>query len=195
MIWNERYAHPEYIFGIQPNDFLVSAAHHIPHGKVLCLGEGEGRNAVYLASLGYQVTAVDQSAMGLAKAQKLAAQQNVQIETVVADLAEFVIQPRSWQGIISIFCHLPSALWLQVFTQAAAGLVVGGVLLLEAYTPRQLEFETGGPKSIDMLLPLERIQQLQGLQWQIAHETERLVVEGTSHTGHAAVVQIVARAI
>lgn len=125
-MWDEWYGKPGSVYGTNPNDFLVSVAPRIPQGRILCLGEGEGRNAVYLASLAYEVVAVDQSEVGLAKAEKLAAQQGVKIKTIVADLADFIIEPKSWQGVVSIFCHLPSALWEQVHRDAVAGLTLGG---------------------------------------------------------------------
>jgi SAM-dependent methyltransferase len=190
-MWNERYGKPEYAFGTKPNDFLVSVASQIPQGRILCLGEGEGRNAVYLASLGYEVVAVDQSEVGLAKAEKLAAQQGVQIQTIVADLAGFIIEPNTWQGVVSIFCHLPSVLWQQVHSDAIAGLTSGGMLVLESYTPRQLEFKTGGPSNEDMLVSLETVKsKLTRLHWKIAREIDREVLEGSYHTGLAAVVQV-----
>jgi SAM-dependent methyltransferase len=89
-MWNEWYGKPGYVYGTDPNDFLVSVASRIPLGRVLCLGEGEGRNAVYLASLGHEVVAVDQSEVGLAKAEALATQKGVKIKTIAADLAEFI---------------------------------------------------------------------------------------------------------
>jgi SAM-dependent methyltransferase len=194
-MWNERYGKPEYAFGTKPNDFLVSVASQIPQGRILCLGEGEGRNAVYLASLGYEVVAVDQSEVGLAKAEKLAAQQGVQIQTIVADLAELIIEPNTWQGVVSIFCHLPSALWRQVHSAAIVGLTSGGMLVLELYTPRQLEFKTGGPNNVDMLVSLETVKsKLTELHWKIAREVDREVLEGAYHTGLAAVVQILGEA-
>ncbi len=194
-MWNERYGKPEYAFGTRPNDFLLSVASQIPQGRILCLGEGEGRNAVYLASLGYEVVAVDQSEVGLAKAEKLAEQQGVQIQTIVANLAEFVIESKSWQGIVSIFCHLPSALWQKVTRDAIAGLTTGGMLVLEAYTPRQLEFKTGGPSDVDMLVSLETAKsKLTGLDLKIAQELDREVIEGAYHNGMAAVVQILGEA-
>lgn len=137
-MWNERYSAPEYAYGTKPNDFLVSVASKIPPGRVLCLAEGEGRNAVYLASLGYEVVAVDQSSVGLAKAEQLAAQRHVKIQTITANLADFMVEPKSWQGIVSIFCHLPSALRRQVHRAAVAGIKQEGVFVLEAYAPRQL---------------------------------------------------------
>ncbi len=194
-MWNERYGKPEYAFGTAPNDFLVSVASQIPQGRILCLGEGEGRNAVYLASLGYDVVAVDQSEVGLAKAEKLATQHGVKIQTIVADLADFVIEPKSWQGVVSIFCHLPSTLWQQVHRDAVKGLTSGAMLVLEAYTPRQLAFNTGGPSSVDMLVSVEAVKsKLTGLDWKIAQELDREVIEGKYHTGMAAVVQVLGEA-
>ena len=85
-MWDQRYAVGEYVYGTRPNDFLTSVVDRLPMGRVLCLAEGEGRNAVFLAEQGFEVTAVDSSAVGLAKARKLAGQRGVHIETVVADL-------------------------------------------------------------------------------------------------------------
>jgi 2-polyprenyl-3-methyl-5-hydroxy-6-metoxy-1,4-benzoquinol methylase len=194
-MWNEWYGKPGYVYGTNPNDFLVSVASRIPQGRILCLGEGEGRNAVYLASLGYEVFAVDQSEVGLAKAEKLAAQQGVKIKSIVADLADFIIKPKSWQGVVSIFCHLPTALWEQVHRDAVAGLTPGGMWVLEAYTPRQLEFGTGGPSNLDMLVSLETVKsKLEGLDWKIAQELDREVIEGAHRSGMGAVVQILGEA-
>jgi SAM-dependent methyltransferase len=194
-MWDEWYGKPGYVYGTNPNDFLVSVAPQIPQGRILCLGEGEGRNAVYLASLGYEVVAVDQSEVGLAKAEKLAAQQDVKIKTIVADLADFIIEPKSWQGVVSIFCHLPSALWEQVHRDAVAGLTLGGMWVLEAYTPRQLEFGTGGPNNLDMLVSLETVKsKMEGLDWKIAQELDREVIEGAHRSGMGAVVQILGEA-
>lgn len=194
-MWDERYSLPEYAFGTQPNDFLVSVASKIPQGRVLCLGEGEGRNAVYLASLGYEVVAVDQSKIGLAKAEQFATQQQVKIHTIAADLADFVIEPKSWQGIVSIFCHLPSPLWRRVHRSAVAGLTRGGLLILEAYTPRQLQWKTGGPKNLDMLVSLDLVRsELADLDFEVLQEVERNITEGVYHNGMSAVIQVLGKA-
>ncbi|MEZ5787512.1 MAG: class I SAM-dependent methyltransferase [Xanthobacteraceae bacterium] len=190
-MWNERYGKPGYAYGTEPNEFLVSVAPDIPQGKVLCLGEGEGRNAVYLASLGHEVVAVDQSVVGLAKAQKLAAERGVRIQTIVADLDGFKIEAKSFQAVVSIFCHLPTALWARVMTAAVAGLAPGGVFVLEAYTPDQLKYGTGGPREPERLLSLETAKAtLTGVRWKIAREIERDVTEGEYHSGRASVVQL-----
>lgn len=192
-MWNERYSQPGYAFGKNPNDFLVEVIDQIPKGRVLCLAEGEGRNAVYLAQQGCQVTAVDASEVGLAKAQNFALERSVGIETITADLAEFQIQPNAWDAIISIFCHLPLPLRAQVHRQVVAGLCPGGVFVLEAYTPRQLEFKTGGPPNAELLMDLTTLrQELDGLEFKRAVEIEREIQEGLFHQGHSAVVQVLA---
>ena len=105
-MWNERYAEAGYAYGTEPNDFLVAHAAQIPPGRVLCLAEGQGRNAVWLAQQGYDVTAVDLSEVGLAKAQQLAAERGVQLTTIQADLAQFTIEPQTWDGIVSRYSFL-----------------------------------------------------------------------------------------
>ncbi len=190
-MWNERFSGLEYIYGTEPNDFLVSVTSKIPQGQVLCLGDGEGRNGTYLASLGYKVVAVDQSIVGLAKAQKLAQEKQVEISTIHANLADFIIEPQAWDGIVSIFCHLPSDLRSRVYHQAVQGLKPNGVFVLEAFAPEQLQYNTGGPKNIDMLPSLNMLQQeLAGLQWKIGRALERDLDEGRYHDGRASVIQI-----
>ncbi len=193
-MWNERYSAPEYIYGTEPNDFLREQVSALPPGgRLLCLAEGEGRNAVFLAGQGFAVTAVDLSEVGLAKAAALATQRGVQIDIVHADLAAFDLGQERWDGIISIFCHLPSAVRQPLYARLAAALRPGGVLLLESYTPRQLAFGTGGPRDVDMLIDVDTLsRELPGLHFDLLQEVEREIVEGTFHTGMAAVVQAVA---
>jgi SAM-dependent methyltransferase len=192
-MWDVRYSAPDYAYGTAPNDFLVSVAAQIPKGTVLSLAEGEGRNAVYLAGLGYKVLGVDASAVGLGKAQRLADERGVTIETRVADLATFNIEPEAWDAVVSIFCHLPSGIRGSVHRKLVAGLRPGGVLVLEAYTPAQLALKTGGPPTEDMLMTLDKLRtELEGLQFIHARELERDVIEGKFHTGRGAVVQVVA---
>jgi SAM-dependent methyltransferase len=192
--WDEKYGAPGHYYGTEPNGFLREHHAAIPAGgRVLCLAEGEGRNAVFLAQQGYRVVAVDQSPVGLRKAQALAAERGVQIETVVADLADYRIAPGHWDGIVSIWCHLPQPLRSDVHGQVVAGLRSGGVFLLEAYTPAQLQYGTGGPKSVDLLPTLAQLRtELDGLELVQAAEREREVREGHGHTGLSAVVDIVA---
>lgn len=134
MNWNERYSEPGFAYGTAPNDFLVSVVDRIPKGRILSLAEGEGRNAVYLASLGYEVTGVDGSKVGLQKAMELAKEHGVAITTIQADLGEFVIEAGQWDGIIACYCHVPSEIRVPLHQAAVRGLKPGGVFVLEAFS-------------------------------------------------------------
>lgn len=193
-MWDERYQGDDFVYGTEPNDFLRSQVDYLPAGRILCLAEGEGRNAVFLAQQGFAVTAVDQSSVGLAKAERLAAQRGVQIETVVADLAGFHIDPDSWDGIVSIFVHTPPPVRRHIHREVVGGLKSGGLFVLEAYRPEQLQYNTGGPPVAEMMMDLSGLRaELVGLDFEYAEETVREVQEGPLHHGRGAVVQIRAR--
>lgn len=193
MDWDQRYSEPGYAYGTTPNDFLVTAEKYLPRGgQVLSLAEGEGRNAVFLAAEGHHVTAIDASSVGLIKAEKLACQTNVHIRTLHTDLSQYIPDEAAWDGVISIFCHLPEQSRQRLHERVVRSLRPGGVLLLEAYAPEQLGYGTGGPPTALLLASMEQLQQeLHGLQWQHAWAGARQVVEGLYHTGEAAVIQLV----
>lgn len=192
--WDERYRAQEYAYGREPNTFLRSEAHRIPPGPVLCLAEGQGRNAVFLASLGHDVTAVDFSLEGLRKAEQLARERGVTITTVHADLADFEAQASAFSGIVSIFAHVPPSVRKHVHGWIPRALRPGGVFLLEAYTPAQLAHGTGGPRDAALLMSLEDLrEELAPLAIELGREVERDVHEGTFHAGPSATVQLVAR--
>lgn len=193
-MWDERYAAAEYVYGTEPNDFLVTAAPRIPMGRVLSLADGEGRNGVYLATLGYDVTSVDASPVGLGKARRLAAARGVRLTTIEADLAAFEIAAGSWEGIVSIFCHLPAPLRGRIHQQVVRGLSPGGVFILEGYSERQLQYGTGGPPAVELLFTADAVRtEVRGLELLHAGEFEREVHEGTLHRGLSSVVQLIAR--
>lgn len=192
-MWDERYAGKDFFYGREPNDFLRDHAAQLPKGRVLCLAEGEGRNAAFLAQQGFQVTAVDQSAVGLAKARALSSERNVSIQTVQTDLGTFEPAAGYWQGIVSIWAHMPAPARASLHQRCVAGLASGGVFLLEAYTPRQIEKRTGGPADPFLLMNVEDLRrELTGLHFLLAREIERDVREGAGHNGISAVVQILA---
>jgi len=193
-MWNERYDTDDYQFGVKPNDFLVEKAGDLPTGKTLCLADGEGRNGVYLAKLGHMVTGIDLSKKGQTKARKLAELEKVQLELIEANLVEYDLGEAKWDCIVSIFFHLPSKIRRVVHEKVANALKPGGALILEAYTPRQLEFGTGGPPIADALMTLDALEgDFPDLQFEYAIEKEREVIEGNLHSGHASVVQLLAR--
>lgn len=190
--WDERFSEPGYYYGEEPNDFLRSVAGRFaPRSRILSLAEGEGRNAVFLAALGHQVTAVDASPAGLRKAEALAAKRGVDLTMVQADLATYPIAAGAWDAIVAIFCHLPPEIRAAVHRRTVAGLRPGGLFVLEAYTPAQLAFGTGGPQVAELLMRLDDLRtELAGLDLDIGQEVEREVLEGRGHTGRSAVVQI-----
>ena len=192
--WDERYDSPEYMFGTEPNDCVRELAHLLPPGRVLSLADGEGRNGVFLAQRGYAVTSIDASTVASAKAARLAADRGVAMTTIVANLLEHDIGRGEWQGIVSIFFHLPSAVRREMHARVAEALAPGGVVVLEAYTPKQLEYRTGGPPVADMLMTLAALREdFGGLE--ILHGEERIreISEGKLHVGTSAVVQFAAR--
>jgi SAM-dependent methyltransferase len=192
-MWDERYSAEEFVYGTAPNAYLVSVIDRLPRGRVLCVAEGEGRNAVYLAQCGCEVLAVDASRVGLQKAARLARERGVHIETVVADLADFVIEPQGWDAVVSIFCHLQPQLRETLHRRVVEGLRPGGVLALEAYRPQQIHYATGGPACADMMPSLAQLrEELRGLEFEHAVEIDRDVSEGRYHTGKGAVVQVLA---
>ena len=131
--------------------------------------------------------------MGLEKTEKLAKENNVSVETVCADLADFIIEPNSWDAIVSIWVSIPSVVRRVLHKKVVGGLRTGGTFLLEAYTPQQLDFGTGGGNQIDLMVSLDSLQEeLKGLHFDIARETIREVHEGKYHNGQSAVVQVLA---
>jgi len=190
--WDDRYRSGGYAYGVEPNDFLRDEAARIPRGRVLCLAEGEGRNAVYLASLGHAVTAVDLSSEGLRKAGLLAKERGLVLELVQADLATYHLEASAFSGIVSIFAHLPAPARQRLHAQVARALVPDGVFVLESYRPEQLAFDTGGPRDAALLPTLaELTAALSELDLIVARDAERTIHEGIFHDGQSATVQIV----
>ena len=191
-MWDDRYASDDYVYGTEPNDYLRRQADLFADGaNVLCLAEGEGRNAVYLAQRGLTVTAVDSSPVGLAKAKRLAESRGVSIETEEADLADYSLGHERWDGIVSIFCHLPPDARRRLYRQVFVALKPGGLFVLEAYRPEQLELGTGGPPNADLMVTEAELRaELEGLHLDEIQSVERPVIEGRGHTGMGAVVQV-----
>lgn len=153
--WNQKFADAAYKYGEQPNVFLAEQARQIrPGGQILVPGDGEGRNGVWLARQGFQVTSVDCSDVGLDKARALAERQGVQITTRLADLTEWSPEAESVDAVVLIYLHLPSSVRPRIMGQLAQALRPGGVLILEAFHPQQLGLSSGGPKDVDMLYTL-----------------------------------------
>ncbi|MCA9022671.1 MAG: class I SAM-dependent methyltransferase [Planctomycetaceae bacterium] len=193
-MWDEKYRAAHYIYGEEPNTFLQEHVDCLPQGRILCLAEGEGRNAVFLARQGYQVTAVDASEVGLQKALRLAEKQQTSIEIVHADLATFEPGENQWDGIVSIFCHVPQEIRKRIHGKIGTALKAGGVFLLEAYTPQQLKYGTGGPPDVESMMSKSLLlEEVPGVVFSHLEELEREIIEGSNHTGVGAVVQAIGR--
>jgi cyclopropane fatty-acyl-phospholipid synthase-like methyltransferase len=191
--WNERYDREDYLYGTGPNSFLVEHA-DLLKGPVLSLSEGEGRNAVFLAMRGLKVHGVDISEVGLTKAQALAKLKGVEIQTEVADLSNFEPKNDFYGSVISISAHLPSTVRNNLYPLVEHCLKQDGILLLEAYSERQLSRNTGGPKNMDLLMTVDKLKrEFPNLEPILIQELEREVSEGEGHTGLASVVQFIAR--
>ena len=193
-MWEERYSADHYVYGTEPNAFLAEHVAMLPMGDILCLAEGEGRNAVFLAGTGRRVSSVDLTEAGVKKTLRLAAERGVEVDARVGDLSTYDLGTEKWDGIVSIFAHMAPQVRAHLHHRVVEALRPGGVLLLEAYTPDQIGRGTGGPQSAEMTMTLSALEQeLAPLELLHAVETERIVVEGPGHTGSGAVVQVIAR--
>ncbi|GKY95764.1 hypothetical protein MPSEU_000537200 [Mayamaea pseudoterrestris] len=205
-MWDDRYSAQEYVYGTEPNEFLRDCVKSIQiqnNGSLstqltcLMLADGEGRNGVYMAEQGLQVTSVDISAVGLEKTQKLALTRNVSITTVLADLADYDMGMSKWDFIVGIFCHFPPNVRDKVLKAIPGALKPGGRVIFECYTPKQIEYKTGGPSDPTWLYSSEIFHEVFGdtLELERNEELVRHVVEGTFHSGDASVVQLIARKV
>lgn len=191
--WNKRYANSDYLYGTEPNSFLAEHC-SLLSGPVLSLSEGEGRNAVFLASHGLEVLGVDISMVALEKAKKLAKSRGVEIKTIVADLATYELEENHYGSVVSISAHLPSAVRNRLYPLIEQALRANGVIMLESYSENQLSRDTGGPKDADMLMTIDKLRrEFPNFEPVLLREVEREVSEGEGHSGMASVVQFIAR--
>jgi SAM-dependent methyltransferase len=194
--WNQRYAGDGYLFGREPNQFLVQQAHHLPpRGRVLCVADGEGRNSVWLAQRGHRVQAFDVSDVAVAKARGLAAAAGVEVAFHVADCETWPWQAGVCDAVVGIFIQFAGpAERERLFGRMAAALKPGGVLVLLGYTPAQLAYRTGGPGELSHLYTADLLRKaFKGLAIAELREYEADLQEGTRHIGRSALVGLVAR--
>jgi 2-polyprenyl-3-methyl-5-hydroxy-6-metoxy-1,4-benzoquinol methylase len=194
--WNQRYAGDGYHFGIEPNDWLrTHAGVWQPGQRVLCVGDGEGRNSVWLAQRGLVVDAFDIAETGVAKARRLAAESGVTVNAVVSDCDGYAWQPEAWDGIAAIFVQFADpAMRARLFTHMIAGLKPGGTLVLQGYTPRQLDYRTGGPPLLEHLYTEAMLRAaFAALEIVELRDYEAEVAEGAGHRGWSALIGLVGR--
>ncbi|MEE9189231.1 MAG: class I SAM-dependent methyltransferase, partial [Candidatus Neomarinimicrobiota bacterium] len=150
-LWDERYKINSYVYGKEPNSFLVESINFIPGKNILCVADGEGRNGVWLARQGFTVTSIDYSARGIKKAKKLARENEVKVTFRNADLLEVNLGVENYDGIVSIFSHFDAHDSQILHDKYIDSLKPGGVIIIEVFSKNQLNFNSGGPGSSDLL--------------------------------------------
>ena len=194
--WNRRFAKDGYHFGTGPNEWLRQhCSVWEPGSHVLSVADGEGRNSVWLAERGLRVDAFDIAEVGVAKARRLAAERGVEVNFAVADCDGYAWQPAVYDGVALIFVQFADPdLRARLFDHTVRSLKPGGTLVLQGYTPRQLDYRTGGPPLASHLYTPELLRlAFAGLEIQVLQEYEAELAEGTGHCGHSALIGMVAR--
>lgn len=190
-MWNERYSTEEYVYGRDPNVFFARSLGPLSPGKLLLPGEGEGRNAAYAGSLGWEVDAFDQSSVGAEKAESLAREMGVEISYTVSGVEEFPFKAESYDAIALVYFHAPAPIRQLLHRQVVEALKPGGTLILEAFHTTQLGKDTGGPQNLEMLFSKEMLlEDFGGLEFEILEETEVDLEEGLFHGGLAKIIRL-----
>lgn len=194
--WNTRYGGEEYLFGTRPNAFLASQRQLLKSGhRVLAIADGEGRNGVWLAEQGLQVTAIDFSPVALTKARRLAESRGVDVTFVQADLATWEWKAGSFDVVAAIFIQFADpTLRAAIFRGIRRTLVPGGLLLLQGYRPEQIRYGTGGPPHAENIYTAAMLREVFP-DFEILHlrEHDSIIEEGTGHRGVSALIDLVAR--
>jgi 2-polyprenyl-3-methyl-5-hydroxy-6-metoxy-1,4-benzoquinol methylase len=192
--WNKRFANPEYVYGKEPNTFFKSVIDSLPPGKIFIPGAGEGRDAVYAASRGWEVYCTDISDEGRAKATRLAAEKHARILYDINDISDVIFATSSFDVIASVFFHLPRKKRIQFYNDSVKWLKPGGIFLLQAFTPLQLQYSSGGPKDLELLVTIKQLSsELKGLQAVRLEEHEVILNEGSHHSGAASVIEFISK--
>jgi len=194
--WDQRYATEDYLFGERPNRFLASHASRLKRGQsALALADGEARNGVWLAEQGLEVLSVDASAVAQEKARRLARSRGVQIRLELADLSTWQFPQESFDVVAAIFFQFAGpALRAALFDGIKRALKPGGLLLLEGYRPKQLDYRTGGPPIVENLYTEEMLREaFSDLAILELNQYDAVIEEGTAHKGMSALIDLVAR--
>jgi|TARA_R110001606_G_scaffold9511_4_gene41023 SAM-dependent methyltransferase len=190
--WNERYNVREYIYGTSPNPFLKEQLSLSEPGNILLPAEGEGRNAVYAAKQGWNVTAFDSSSTAKKKALKLAVNENVKINYQVSDVLKFTTGEQ-FDVLGLIYAHFPKNIRQQAHQHLLQFLKPNGKVFFEAFAKEQLKNSSGGPKTKEMLFSVEEIQEeFSGLKFEFLEQQTILLDEGEYHKGEAEVIRFLA---
>ena len=194
--WNRRFEAPGFLFGTEPNAWLRDhASVWQPGQRVLCVADGEGRNSVWLAGRGLRVDAFDIAEVAVAKARALASEAGVSLDLRVCDCDRYPWPADTYDGVAAIFVQFADpAMRARLFAHIAACLRPGGTLVLQGYTPRQLDYKTGGPSIASHLYTAAMLRaEFAGLDILDLQEYEADLSEGSGHRGRSALAGLVAR--
>lgn len=190
--WDSRYSGKKYAYGIEPNTFFQKQIREIPVGNILLPAEGEGRNAVFAASLGWKVTAYDSSIEGKRKAEELALKNNVVFNYLLTDHENFSSQINLYDCITLIYVHMPEPRRNITHQKLLTYLKPGGTLILEGFSKNQINNNSGGPKGIEMLFSKEElIDDFSSMREINIYEKDILLDEGSFHQGNASVIRLI----
>jgi Methyltransferase domain len=190
-MWDERFSQVEPVYGQRPNAFLAAQVARFQQGmKLMVPADGYGRNGVWLASQGFQVHTVDLSPVGAERARKAAEAARVAMTIECADLSKWDWPADEFDGVFSIFFHLPEEVRAKVHVSMLYAVKSGGLVVIEAFSPGQLKHSSGGPKRIELLYTADMLRQdFGGAETLLLEEKETEIREGRMHSGTAAVVQ------
>lgn len=194
--WNARFAREDYLFGEEPNAFVHAQAHWLPPGgSVLCVADGEGRNSVWLAEQGFQVTAFDFAPNAVAKAKRLAQQRKVSVSHEMGDAYTWPWTIKRYDAIVAVFIQfLPPDERDKVFAQIQSAVTPGGLFLLEGYRPEQVDYRTGGPPRRDHMYTRQWLETtFSGWEILVLEDYDAVLQEGQAHDGMSALIDLVAR--
>jgi 2-polyprenyl-3-methyl-5-hydroxy-6-metoxy-1,4-benzoquinol methylase len=196
--WDQMFTGDVYRYGKEPNAFVAEQlpAHALQGGRVLCVGDGEGRNGVWCASQGFDTVAMEPSSAGVARIRSLAAEKGVTL-TVLQDLMpSSQVTPGSFDAVVLSFIHVPPSARSAFHAACVAALKPGGVIVLEAFTPAQIHNsrKSGGPAAVDMMFTADLLAaDFAALELVLLAEQTVMLSEGPGHSGDADVVRLVAR--
>lgn len=197
--WNDRFGKKEYAYGKEPNEYLKEQLAKLPVGNILFAAEGEGRNAVFAAQLGWEVAAFDISLEGKKKALQLATERGVTLDYRVGELPALGYAPNQFDALALIYAHFPAAIKSQMHRELDRYVRKGGVVIFEAFSKKHLEYNSknekvGGPKDLGSLFSIEEIQaDFSHYDVLELEEKEIDLKEGLYHNGKGAVVRFVGR--
>jgi SAM-dependent methyltransferase len=194
--WNSRFKAADFLFGTEPNQWLRNhVAAFPPKGRVLCVADGEGRNSVWLAKQGFEVDAFDIAEIAVAKARRLATESGVTVNYQIADCDSFAWPTAGYDGVAAIFVQFADpSLRRRLFVRMADCLKPGGTLILQGYTPKQLEYRTGGPSTASHLYTVPMLREaFAKLEIIELRDYEADLNEGNGHRGGSALLGMIAR--